>query len=209
MNVLILGMLNLYYLSSSLNNFKPAWKTSILLALVTAKHCSDLTVLCTDNHTFFISVILLFFPESGHKTDQLNCLWPEIHIESHANVNLCPVLYLKAYLWHSELFSKKSDGSQVSSLMTDNNRQQIPVCAKTISFWGRKVLRTTRAHMSLGTPRVCSICGWYLPGLWGGWCMLVIVLWFSTPPRHCFSMYITTMDEVMDLVQHAVLELSQ
>ena len=35
----------------------------------------------------------------------------QIHIESHSNVNLCPVFYLKAYLRHTESFRKKPDGS--------------------------------------------------------------------------------------------------
>ena len=50
-NVLILAMLNVCYLlleiwapASSLTTFKLAWKTATLLVLVTAKHCSDLSV---------------------------------------------------------------------------------------------------------------------------------------------------------------------
>ena len=36
-------------LTSSFTTFKLAWKTATLLALVTAKHCSDFTLLCVDN----------------------------------------------------------------------------------------------------------------------------------------------------------------
>ena len=32
-------------------------------------------------------------------------------------------------------FRKKSDGSWISSLLLGNNRQNMPVCAKMISFW--------------------------------------------------------------------------
>ena len=39
---------------------KLAWKTATLLALVTAKRCSDLTLLCVDNQHLFCSVMLLF-----------------------------------------------------------------------------------------------------------------------------------------------------
>ena len=34
---------------TSLTTFRLAWKTATLLALVTVKHCSDLTLLCIDN----------------------------------------------------------------------------------------------------------------------------------------------------------------
>ena len=36
--------------------FKLVWKTATLLALVTAKHCSDLTLLCIDNQLLFFSI---------------------------------------------------------------------------------------------------------------------------------------------------------
>ena len=44
----------------SLSNCNLAWKTASLLALVTAKHCCDLTLLHVDNQPLFPSVMLLF-----------------------------------------------------------------------------------------------------------------------------------------------------
>ena len=138
--------------TSSLTTFKLAWKTATLLALVTAKHCSDLTLLCVDNqHLFLQHNAAIFIPLSGGKTDHLHHLPPQICIESHSNVNLCPVFYLKAYLRCTESFRKKSDGSQVTSLFLGNNRQHQHVCAKTISSWVRKVFCVAKAHMSLGS----------------------------------------------------------
>ena len=97
---------------SSLTSFKLAWKTATLLALVTAKHCSYLTFLCVDNqHPFLQHHAAILVPLSGGKTDHPGHLPPQIHIESHSNVNLCSVFYLKAYLRHTESFRKKSDGS--------------------------------------------------------------------------------------------------
>ena len=76
---------------SSLTTFKLAWKTATLLALVTAKHCSDLTLLCVDNqHLFLQCNAAIFIEMSGGKTDHLGHLPPQTHIESHSNVNLCP-----------------------------------------------------------------------------------------------------------------------
>ena len=47
----------------SLTTLKLVWKTATLLALVPAKHCSDLTLLCIDNQHLFFSIMLLFsFP---------------------------------------------------------------------------------------------------------------------------------------------------
>ena len=120
-NVLILGMLSICYLleswapTSSLTTFKLAWKTGTLLALVTAKCCSDLTLLCIDDqHLFLQHNAAIFIPISGGKTDRLGHLPPQIHIESHSNVNLCPLFHLKAYLRHTESFRMKPDGSCVT-----------------------------------------------------------------------------------------------
>ena len=88
----LLSLLESWTLMSSLTTFKLAWKTATLLALVTAKCCSDLTLLCVDNqHLFLQSNAAIFIPLSGGKTDHPGHLPPQIHIESHSNVNLCPV----------------------------------------------------------------------------------------------------------------------
>ena len=102
--------------ASSLTTFKLAWKTATLLALVTAEHCSDLTLLCVDNqHLFLQHNAAIFVPLSGGTTDRPGHLPPQIRIESHSNVNLCPDFYLKAYLRHTESFRKKPDGSRLTS----------------------------------------------------------------------------------------------
>ena len=109
MLVISFGKLGTYIFSTT---FKLAWKTATLLALVTAKHCSDLTLLCVDNkHRFLQCNAAIFVPLSGGKTDCLDHLPPQIRIESYSNVNLCPLFYLKAYLRHTESLRKKSDGS--------------------------------------------------------------------------------------------------
>ena len=59
--------------------FKLAWKTATLLALVTAKHFSDLTLLCIDNqHLFLHHHTAIFIPASGGKMDGLGHLLPQI-----------------------------------------------------------------------------------------------------------------------------------
>ena len=47
---------------------------------------------------------------------------PQIHTESHRNVNLCPVFYLMVYFHNTKAFRKTLDGSQVFSLFLGNNR---------------------------------------------------------------------------------------
>ena len=95
----LLSLLESWAPASSLTTFKLAWKTATLLALVTAKHFTDLTLLCVDNqHLFLQHNAAIFVPLSGGKTDRPGHLPPQIRIESHSNVNLCPVFYLKAYL---------------------------------------------------------------------------------------------------------------
>ena len=148
----LLSLLKSWAPASSLTTLKLAWKTATLLALVTVKCCSDLTLLCIDNqHLFLQHHAAIFTPLSGGKTDYLGHLPPQIHIESHSNGNLCPVIYMKAYLRHTEPFRTKPDGLHVTSLFLGNNRQHRPVCAKTISSWVRKVLCVAKAHMSPGS----------------------------------------------------------
>ena len=152
----------------------------------------------------------IFVPLSGGKTDRPGHLPPQICIEPHSNVNLCPVFYLKAYLRHTKSFWKKPDGSRVTSLFLGNNRQHQPVCAKTISSWVRKVLGVAKAHMSLG-----SLWGVAASAALAAGVSLVTILqagdWtrVSMPAGHYFSTYITTMDRHQDSVQHAVLGLSE
>ena len=123
----MLSLLERWAPASSLTTFKLAWKTATLLALVTAKHCSDLTLLYVDNqHLFLQHHAAIFLPLSGGKTDCPGHLPPQIHIESHSNCNLCPVFYLKAYLKCAESFKMKPDGSHVTSLFLGNNRQHRP-----------------------------------------------------------------------------------
>ena len=105
----LLSLFESWALAPSFTTFKLAWKTATLLALVTAKHCSDLTLLCIDNHLFPQHHAAIFILVSGGKTDQLSHLPPQICIVYHSNVNLWPVFYLKPYLGHTELFRKKSD----------------------------------------------------------------------------------------------------
>ena len=90
----LLSLLESWAPASSLTTFKLPWKTATLLALVTAKCCSDLTLLCVDNqHLFLQCHAAIFVPLSGGKTDCLGHLPPQICIESHSIVN-----HLKAYL---------------------------------------------------------------------------------------------------------------
>ena len=88
----LLSLLESWEPASSLTTFKLAWKTATLLALVTAKHCSDLTLLCIDNqHLSLQHNAATFIHMSGGKTDHPGHLPPQVCIESHSNVNLCPV----------------------------------------------------------------------------------------------------------------------
>ena len=98
----------------------------------------------------------------------------------------------------------------MTSLFLDNNRQDRTVCAKTISSWVWKVLSVANAHMSLG-----SLWGVAASTALAAGVSLVTILqagdWtrVSTPARHYFSTYITTMDQHQDSVQHAEVGLNE
>ena len=74
------------------------------------KHCTDLTLLCIDKKH------LLLQCHAAGKMDLPSQLPLQICIEYHSIVNLYPLFYLRAYLWHSEPFMKTSDACWVSSL---------------------------------------------------------------------------------------------
>ena len=124
--------------------------------------CSDLA-LCINYGHLFLHLDTAIFPVSGVKTDQPRNLPPEIYNELHVDFSLHPLVYMKAYFWHTELFKKKSDGSQVSSLFLDNNRQHIMVCGNTISSRVRNILSFAKIHMSVGS---CGFDSWCLPGIY-------------------------------------------
>ena len=148
----LLSLLENWALVSSLTTFKLPWKTATLLALVTVKHCSDLTLLCIDNqHLFLQCHAAIFIPLSGGKTDCPGHLPPRFVLSLTPMLIFGLFFYLKAYLRCTGPFRKKSDGSYVTPSFLGNNRQHKPVCAKTISSWVRKVLCVAKAHMSPGS----------------------------------------------------------
>ena len=91
-----------------------------------------------------------------------------------------------------------------------NSRQHRSVCAKTISSWVRKVPCVAKAHMSPGSlggaaASAALVAGVSLVSMLqaGNWARV------STPARHYFSPYITTVDQHQDSVQNAMLGLSE
>ena len=143
----LLSLLESWALASSLTTFKLAWKTATLFALVTAKCCSDFTFIMYWLSAPFSSASWFYFHShvSGGKTDWPGHLPPQICIESHSNVNLCPVFYLKAYLRHTESVWEEAWWITCDLSFFGNNRQHRLVCAKTISSWVMKVLFVAKA----------------------------------------------------------------
>ena len=115
----LLSLMESWAPASSLTTFKNA----TLLALVTVKHCPDLTLLCIDNqHLFLQHHAAIFIALSGGKTDHLGHLPSQIHIESHSNFNFCPV-FIWRLIWDVlNHFRMKTDRSCMTSLCLDNNR---------------------------------------------------------------------------------------
>ena len=104
MNILISGMLNIYYLCERVGLqhppkilFKISWKTTVHLALDMTKCCLNLTLLHTDNQCLFLQLhVAIFVPASVGKWVKLSYLTSQIHFESHSSVKLYSVFYLKA-----------------------------------------------------------------------------------------------------------------
>ena len=71
----------------------------LLFEHISAKHCSDITLLCIDNqHLFLQHHAAISIPISGGKMDEPGYLPPQICIESHSSVNLCPV-FIWRLIW--------------------------------------------------------------------------------------------------------------
>ena len=142
----LLSLLECLEPASSLTTFKLAWRTATLLALVTVKHCSDLTLLCIDNqHLFLWCHAAIFIPMSGGKTDCLGHLPTQIYMESHTNVNFCPVFIWRLILNHLG-WSLMDCTYHLFFWITIGSTG--PVCAKTIPSWVRKVLSVAKPHVS-------------------------------------------------------------
>ena len=88
----LLLLLESWILASSLTYFKFAWKTASLLVVVTAKCCSDLTVLYNDNQHLSLLYDSAIFVPASDKNNWLGHVPPQIYIESYSNVNLCSFL---------------------------------------------------------------------------------------------------------------------
>ena len=94
----LLSLLESWALASSLTTFKLAWKTATFLGVVTAKHFSDLTLLCIDNqHLFLQCHAAIFIPMSSGRTVWVFFLF-RFMLSLIPMLNLLPYFYLKAYL---------------------------------------------------------------------------------------------------------------
>ena len=88
----LLSLLESWAPASSLTAFKHAWKITTLLAHVTVKCCSDLTLLCIGTQYLFLQHhAAVFIPMCDGKADCLGHLPPQICIDCHTSINLCPV----------------------------------------------------------------------------------------------------------------------
>ena len=90
------------------------------------------------------------------------------------------------------------------SLLLGNNRQCMPVCAKTVSSWVRNILGITKGHMSPGT-----LCGAVMSAALVTGVSLVSILqagdWasVSTPTRYSFPL--TSLLQISTRIQFNVL----
>ena len=206
----LLSLLESWAPASSLTIFKLAWKTATLLVLVIVKHCSDLTLLCNDNQHFFLQHhAAIFISMSDGKTDCPGHLLPQICIDSHTNVNLCPVFLFEGLFEMYWTILDKARWIACDFSFLGSNRQHRPVCTETIS-WVRKVLCVAKAHMSPGSvwgvvASAALVAGVSLVSILqrGDWAKV------STPAGYYFSPYITAMDWHQDSVQHALLGLNE
>ena len=196
--------------ASSLTTFKLAWKTATLLAPVTTKCCSDLTLLCIDNQDLFFSIMLLFSFPCLVARQIVQVIFLLKFILSLAPMLIFVMLFNWRLIWDILNHLGWSQMDHVWPLFLGNHRQHRPVCAKTISSWVRQVLCVAKAHISPGPLWGAAASAALVAGV-----SLVSILQaedlagVSTLARHYFSPYITTMDWHQDSVQHAMLGLSE
>ena len=190
LNNLILGMWNVYYADRV-----ETWPLPLLILSLLLQTYSNLTFYILIMSTFFLHYHSAFFPFLlirwiGQIIFHLRFVF------SHSSVNVCPVFYLKAYLWCTEPFIKMSDESYVSCVVTSNNRQHMVLCAKSVPSWVRESPSVTKTHMLLGTPQGAVVSVALAAGV-SLVCILQAGDWAKvcTTARHYFSTYITTTDK--------------
>ena len=88
--------------ASSVTNFKLVWKNSHTFITCYRKTFFLIEFLfhIDNEHLFLKCHTIIFVPAFGGRLDQPGYLPPQIFIECHSNVNLCPVFYLKAHLYY-------------------------------------------------------------------------------------------------------------
>ena len=145
--------------------------------------------------TYFISIMLVFFTVSDCKPDWFGHLLLQFVLNHILMLIFVLLVWFKAYLICTGSFRKKPDGLLVSSVITGNNKQHMPVCAKMISSWVREVLNIAKAcYVSGHFSACCGICNTgcqCFPGVHpGGW-RLGQAFYSSWT---LFLMYVTTTD---------------
>lgn len=197
-----------WYPAVTINLQNLAIKLAVLLALSTAKRCSDLSLLSMEQgHLYMDSDRIMFIPLFGSKTDRPNNFMSQFSIyRNKKDPHLCPVLYLKQYLKRTKKFRTAQNKMK---LFLSNNKFHMPVCAKTINGWIRKAIKLAGAEMSPGSTRNIAATAAVAAGV-----PLNTILeagnWASTrtPVRHYFHELVTKQDEARDALQRAVLALA-
>ena len=97
--------------TSSLTTFKFAWTTTTVLSLVTARHCSDLTLLCIDNQHLFLQHHAAIFIPCLVTRQFVGVIFQLSFVLSLTPMLIFVLFYVKAYLRCTELLRMKPNES--------------------------------------------------------------------------------------------------
>ena len=149
----LLSLLESWAPASSLTTFKLAWKIATLLVLVTAKHCSDLTVLCIDNqHLFLQHNVAISIPMSGG-------IFPMRFVLSLIPMLILALFFIWSLIWDilNHLGQSQMDHMWLLCFWVTIGSISLSVL-KQFLLWVGKVLCVAKAHMSPGSLGSCYIC---------------------------------------------------
>ena len=195
---------------ASLTAVKFAWKTS-LLALVPANIVLIWLCYILIISNFFSNLMLLFL--FWHLVVRWND-WVIYKLKFALN-SIWMLIFALSFTWRLNytvlsLLGRSRIDLRCALCFWGNNRQHMPVCAKTISSWVTKIWGVAKAHMSPGSLHDTVVSAAYAVGVSlmsilqpGDWVRV------SIPARHYFSSYISIRDWYQDSIQWGVLGLSE
>jgi integrase len=148
----VLQLLESWGPTERLSLTKLSWKTAMIVALISARRCSDLTLLRRDRgHLQHSDTRVVLQPVFGAKQDRPGHQIPPISFSLSRRRHLCPVKTIKEYLRRT--LPRRGAGHPLFVTIT---RPHGPAAVSTIRRWIVMTLRAAGVRAPAGTTRAAA-----------------------------------------------------